>query len=50
MIITAAPAAIMVIGVLIYALTEGKLSEIGKIMFACGLFVTLFHGAPLFFK
>ena len=38
---------IALIGVLMYALcTNGKLQEIGKIMFFCGLFVFLLQFAP----
>ncbi len=38
---------VAVIGVLMYALAaNGKLQEIGRLMFACGLLVFLFQGVP----
>lgn len=36
---------VAVIGLLIYVLSAGKLAEIGKLMFACGLLAFLFGAA-----
>lgn len=38
------PEIVMVIGLILYLATEGKPSECGRIMFFCGLLITLFHG------
>ncbi len=37
------PALVAVIGVVVYGITQGKASEIGRIAFAFGLLVTLMH-------
>jgi len=34
----AAPAVFLIAGVLLYAIADGKGSELGRIMFFCGLF------------
>lgn len=40
--IIAVPAACALIGALVYALsTNGKTAELGRIMFQCGLFISL---------
>jgi hypothetical protein len=41
----AIPLAVMLVGLLMYGLTGGKPSDIGRVMFACGLLVTLFQVA-----
>jgi hypothetical protein len=35
---------ILIIGVLMYALAQGKVAEIGKFMFVCGLLAFLLTG------
>ena len=41
MLVVLIPALILVIGLLLYALaSNGKVQEIGRIMFACGMLVT----------
>ena len=39
----AIPALVSLVGVVIYGVTQGKLSEIGRIAYAFGLLVTLMH-------
>lgn len=42
MIIVIAPVLVMIIGLLMFVLsTNPKLSEVGRIMFGCGLFVAI---------
>lgn len=36
-----APAIVALIGVVAYGLADGKLGELGRLAFACGLFVAL---------
>jgi hypothetical protein len=44
------PALVLVAGVLMYALaTNPKVSEMGRLMFACGLLVLLFESATRVF-
>ncbi len=46
--IIALPLAVMLIGLLIYLIAkDGKVSEVGRIMFMVGLFFVVYEGAPL---
>lgn len=37
------PALVALVGVVVYGITDGKLGELGRLAFACGLFVALMH-------
>lgn len=43
MIVILLPLLVAVVGLLMYALAAGKLVEVGRIMFWCGLLATLLH-------
>lgn len=44
-LIVVVPILVMIVGILLWALTVGKPSDAGKIMFAVGLLVTVFQVA-----
>ncbi len=37
------PAVVAVIGAIVYAVTEGKASELGRLAYGCGLLAVLLH-------
>lgn len=45
MITLLVPVLAAVVGALVYALTEGKASELGRVLYACGALVSLFVAA-----
>ena len=37
---------LIVVGLLVYAFTNGKIAEVGRVLFACALLAMLLHGVP----
>jgi hypothetical protein len=41
-VVALVPAIVAIVGALVYALTTGKASELGRVAFLCGLLATMF--------
>ncbi len=47
MTITITALVVAIVGLLVYVLANGKASEVGRILFFCGMLVVLAHGVKL---